>query len=98
MVCRPYKYQRHYPEMLRSHLAQGYSYSSFAGKIGVTRENLYRWEKRHPEWLNAKSIGLAAGLLIWEKMGVRFTEGEEKGNHRIWVLTMKNRFGWNCQN
>jgi transcriptional regulator with XRE-family HTH domain len=87
---------------LVEHMSEGLSYESFAGAIGVHRSTLYRWEKAHPEFLEAKEIATAKSLLWWEKVGQQGLWNENFGqgqgsktlNATIWIFNMKNRFGW----
>lgn len=80
---RPTEYKQEYCEQLIAHLAEGLSYESFAGVIGVARSTLFNWEKlkndddslRYPEWLEAKEIGFAKCQLFWERLGRNMTLG-----------------------
>lgn len=103
---RPTKYKEEYCEMLIEHMSQGLSYESFAGLIKVAIDTLYEWQKVHPAFSEAKSLGKAQALLLWEKEGIKGlwdeVEYNEKGqktyerkiNNVMWVFNMKNRFGW----
>lgn len=51
---RPSKYKEEYCERLIKHMATGLPYETFAAEIGVSRDVLYDWEKKHPEFLHAK--------------------------------------------
>lgn len=66
---RPTLYRPEYCEALVAHMREGLSYESFAGKIGVSRETLYAWEKAHDEFRDAKTVGEAASLRWWEALG-----------------------------
>lgn len=94
---------------LIEHMEKGYSYESFAAalspitieKDGHTTvlkrrtygEQLYRWEKAHPDFCEAKKIGFEACRLFWEGMGALGMAGKIKGfNNITWLFNMKNRF------
>lgn len=95
MAGKPHKYKKEYCKMLEDHMAQGLSYESFAGLIGVTRDCLYKWEKRHPTFLYSKKIGQPKQLLMLEKIGMAGMTGKLPGfNTSSWIFTMKNKAGW----
>jgi hypothetical protein len=92
---RPTKWKDEYCDLLVEHLAEGLSFDSFAGKIGITNETLNAWLKEKPEFSEAKKEGLPQSLLFWETMGRDGCRGFIKDfNTGAWVFNMKNRFGW----
>lgn len=94
-VGRPTKYKQDYCDMLVKHMAEGLSFESFAGHISVTKQILYDWCEKHPEFLDAKKLGWAKCLLFYEKIGRQAMVGKLPGfNLGSWCLNMKNRFGW----
>lgn len=102
-MARPSKYKKEYCEKLIEHIASGLSFESFAGVVSVTRDCLYKWTEKYPEFLYSKRIAEAKGLLFWEKIGRAGTLGQldkitgksgGKFNHISWIFLMKNRFGW----
>lgn len=66
-VGRPTKYSPAYPDELIAHMADGRSFSSFGGVIGVTRETLYEWAGRYPDFSYALKVGRAKGMALWEE-------------------------------
>ena len=90
---RPTKYKPEYCEKLVQHMADGYSFESFGGKVDVGRESLYRWEAKHQEFRDAKKRGSTKSQLHWEHMG-RLGLGSKTFNATVWIFNMKNRFGW----
>jgi transcriptional regulator with XRE-family HTH domain len=102
---RPSDYDPVYCAMLVDHMAEGFSYESFAGKIGTTRATLYNWEKQHPEFLDAKKHAFEACLQFWEAQGIKGLWNESfkdddgttvsrSVNASVWIFNMKNRFKW----
>lgn len=78
--------------MLVNHMAQGLSFESFAGVVGVHRANLYQWAKVHQDFHDAKKRATDAGLLALEQLGVLGMKGELKNfNVTAWIFMMKNR-------
>lgn len=105
-VGRPTKYLPEYCEQLIQHMSEGYSFESFAGKIGVSKQTIYDWEKANKDFLDAKRRAFEVSRLFWEKQGIDglFSESfEDKDaktktsksiNATVWLFNMKNRFGW----
>lgn len=92
---RPTKYRPEYCELLISHMESGLSFESFAGAIGVTKQIIYDWLERHPEFLDAKKIADPKCQLFYEKIGRSAMAGKIPNfNTAVWIFNMKNRFGW----
>lgn len=103
---RPTAYSEEYCQKLIDHMAQGLSFDSFAGTIGVTRETMYNWAKKHTNFFHAKKKGQAYCLLFWEKLGLAGIMGQGfkdpqtgkrnplKFGQAVYIFNMKNRFGW----
>lgn len=104
---RPTDYKQEYCQQLISHMSAGYSYETFAAKIGVRRSTLYLWEKSHPEWVDAKEEAFDKCQMFWETIGMYGTLGIERENPEtkekitgkdvnptMWIFNMKNRFNW----
>lgn len=95
VMGRPKKFKKEYCKMLEEHMTQAYSYESFAAKIGVTRDCLYKWEKSHPNFLYSKKKGKDSELLRMEQIGFQGMTGKLKGfNSTVWIFMMKNKCGW----
>lgn len=94
-VGPPFKYKKENCELLVDHMTKGLSYESFAGLVGVTRDCLYKWEKAHVEFGEAKRVGKEKMLLLFERMGIQAMAGKIKGfNAATYIFTMKNKCGW----
>lgn len=92
-VGRPTKYKEEYCQKLIDHMAEGYSFDSFAGIVDVNIDTLYEWAKVHAEFSDAKSIGTAKSMAWWERIGRMGMINEIPFfNDRIWRLNMINRF------
>ncbi len=107
MAGQPTKYKPEYCDALIVHLTGGLSFESYAGVIGVSRDSLYEWAKRHRAFSDAKKIGEMRGLLWWETISKAAMLGKpvkdrntgemyefKNFNTTVWVFCMKNRFGW----
>lgn len=72
-------------------MKNGYSFESFAGLIGVSKQTIYDWTKANPDFLDAKERAFEASRLTWERIGKNIaTSGE--GNATAYIFNMKNRF------
>jgi len=91
---RPTKYKSAYCEELYEHMAQGFSYESFAGRIRVCRDTLYEWESKYPEFSYIKKVGKDASLLKYEELIMNLANGVVEGNSTAAVWYGKNMFGW----
>lgn len=92
---RPTKYKQEYCQQLIDHMAQGLSFESFAGVIGVHDETLRNWSTKYPEFFAARKIGYAKNQVFWEKLGLAGAAGKVDGfNSAAWIFNMKNRFRW----
>jgi len=92
---RQSEYEPRFCEMLISHMAQGFSFDSFGAEINKTRDTLYRWEKRYPEFKEAKQLGFVLCRKWWENLGRGGAAGKIKNfNAAVWIFNMKNRFAW----
>lgn len=94
---RPTKYDEKYNEMLIEHMAQGFSFESFAGVIEVNQDTLHEWKKVHPSFSEAKKIAFGKCQVFWEKIGIDGCWNTPDGpnlNTGVWVFNMKNRFRW----
>lgn len=76
---------------LVEHMANGLSYQSFAGAIGVSKRVLERWEENE-DWILWKERAVAQGLLYWEKMLHDATTKEALADAKLMIFKLKNMF------
>lgn len=95
-VGRPTKYKKEYCQKLVEHMRTGLSYEAFAGALGVAKETIYAWERKHAEFMDAKKRGFAECQLFWEKMALEgmWYDAKRPFNTGVWIFNMKNRFKW----
>lgn len=92
---RPTKYKTEYCREVIDFMTFGYSKEAFCGRIGIAKDTLYKWDKKHKEFADAIKKGEAKSLLFWEKMGIEGATGNISGfNPSTWIFNMKNRFNW----
>lgn len=104
-VGRPSEYNPDYCQQVIKHMSTGLSFESFAGKLLISKQTLYRWRKEYPEFSDAVDCGFNACQLFWETQGVdglyssssRDSEGNSTSksmNAPVWKFNMQNRFKW----
>lgn len=96
-VGRPSKYDPKYCELLIEHMKNGASFESFAGRIGIWKEALYNWTKKHEEFSNALKIGRAKQHWALEKLAMAQATGQFKGSPATLIFILKNTIGWKDQ-
>jgi len=92
---RPTKYKPEYCELLKEHYKEGLSFDSFGGVVCASRETLYNWTEKYPEFFDTKKQYEPMSWLFWEKMGRSGAAGKIPNfNAAAWIFNMKNRMGW----
>lgn len=92
---RPTKFKPEYCQMLEDHMAEGYTFESFAGLIGVNFDTLYEWCKVHANFSESKNKGRPKQLLANEKMLKEIAKGKiRNANVTAQIFIMKNCHGW----
>lgn len=91
---RPTAYKKEYCEMLKQHCAKGFTFESFAGKVGVCRDTLYEWTRANKDFSYAKKQAKEINRQTLEAMGLNLMSGRVKGNPAVWIFFMKNLHGW----
>jgi len=83
--------------MLVEHLAQGFSFESFAAIADCHIDTLYNWEKLFPEFSYAKKLGYPKSLYFDEKQLLNIIQGNIKGSlvGQIYKMKCRHRKYWN---
>lgn len=89
---RPSLYRRPYCQLVLESGLQGASRTQIAVTIGVNRETLNNWARKHPEFLAAIKRADEAALAWWEDLLQKQATGEARGNVTATIFSMKNRF------
>lgn len=94
-VGRPSKYEERFCGEVEADMADGYSLTAFAGKIGVDRSTLTEWQDAHPEFSAAVNRAKAARLRKWEQMGLNIADKGSggPGGATMVVFGLKNMGG-----
>lgn len=75
-VGRPTKYRAEFGEALVEHMKRGLSFESFGASIGVSKETLYTWLKRHPQFLDARKQGWPHLEMFYLQLAQRVASGQ----------------------
>lgn len=99
---RPSSYKPEYCALLITNFKAGKSYAAFASLCEVSRNTLHEWEKKHPEFQDAKNTGWEHYQAYWEQIGhdgvYNQTFKDDSGtrtvslNAAVWIYNMKCRF------
>lgn len=94
---RPTKYDPKYCDEIVEFMSDGSSLTGFAAHIMVTRETVYEWERKHPDFSDAIKVARQKSQEWWEKAGKSgLFMGKEDGtfSQSAWIFNMKARFGY----
>ena len=93
MQGRKSLYKSSYCDLLIEHMSQGNSFRSFGAIVNVSRDCLYKWTSRYPEFAEAKGVALCKNLLYLENLAINNMHSKSF-NTGIWMYFMKNMHGW----
>ncbi len=92
---RPTKYNPAFCDLVIKLMRKGHSKLFVAGEIGISRDTLYEWCRKYPEFSDTIKVGEMKSYAYWEDLGMRGMMGKVKGfRPSLWIFTMKARFGW----
>lgn len=87
------QYKKEFGLKLIEHMSKGLSYESFGPEVGVHRYTLYDWEKKYPEWLQAKREAQDKALKFWESLLTAKAYGAKKEvDITAVIFCLKTRF------
>jgi hypothetical protein len=92
---RPSKYDESFPDLLIDHMSKGFSFASFAGVVSVTRDTLYKWVDKHPDFKEAKGIATSRSMLWLEGIMLKHMVHTQRGarvDPNLWKYLMTVRF------
>lgn len=91
---RPTKYDPKYCYELIEHMGLGFSFESFAGKIGVAESTINLWQNEHEDFSEAHRRGISTMRIFWEKLGIVGTTEGKNFNASAWKFNMQNKLKW----
>lgn len=92
-MAQTLRYKKEFGAKLIEHMSKGLSYESFGPEVGVHRFTLYEWEKKYPEWVEAKREGQDKAFAFWEKLFVSKAFGQKKeADIAAIIFCLKTRF------
>lgn len=75
---RPSSYDPSYCALVIEHMRNGMSIASFAAKVGVSRETIWKWGKAYPEFRNACEVAKETSQVWWERLAIAIATGQHK--------------------
>lgn len=93
-VGRPTDYKPEYCQMVIEHMAKVFSFESFAGVVGVSKQTLYDWRSKHKDFLDAHNVAKMKVQLGIEKMFKAQITGQMKGSPATLIFYAKNITGF----
>lgn len=94
-MARPSTYQSKFCNQLVKHCEQGFSFESFAHRIGVSDRTLRNWREQHADFADACERAKAASLFFFEKLLLQTLGGKSRSskvNPALLIFTLKTRF------
>lgn len=76
-VGRPTKYKPELCKQIEDDLANGYSKEGACGGIGITKETMYQWIKKHPEFSDAIERGVLKSIRHYEARMIALGSGKK---------------------
>lgn len=70
------EYKPEYCAQLIEHMKKGFSFASFGSVVSKSEQTLHNWKDAHPEFLEAKNVGLVFSLRLYEEMGQKIALGQ----------------------
>lgn len=92
---RPSKYDPALGALVLAHMAAGASKTEVAAALGIHRDTLYSWARRHPDFADTLKRGETLAAAWWERLG-RKNLDNPRFNYPGWLQQMRNRFGWHA--
>jgi hypothetical protein len=75
LIPKECTYKPEYCEQLVKFMSQGYSVASFGAEVKKTKQTLYNWIDKYPEFAEAHAIGKQAALKFFELMLINCAMG-----------------------
>lgn len=86
----PTKYHAGVPQGLLEAAADGFSFSAYAGKIGVSPSTLREWASSFPEMTAASARAKAARLYWFESQAIEYIKERSSGPVSLLIYGLKN--------
>jgi len=89
----PTKYNSSFCQITIDLMDDGKSIYQVARHLRVSRQTLYTWMDKYPDFMDAIRVGKDWGQGYWEEEFQRMMYTRE-GQPQLWRLYMGSRFGW----
>lgn len=93
---RPTHYRKEMIDEVVPLMSKGYSKEALAGHLGISKDTLYEYIKKYPDFADAIKRGEVASQLFWEGLGIQgiILGRSENFAQGAWAFNMKARFKW----
>lgn len=95
-MARPSKYNPKFATQIIKHCSQGFSFETFAHKIGVTDRTLRNWQQVFPDFAEATDRAKIAAQYFFERQLIEGITGKgnsmDKRNASLLIFALKTRF------
>lgn len=88
---QPSAYQASFCDRVEELGRQGRSFVQIAVELGVTRQTLHNWARRHPEFFDALTRAKECALAYWEDIGEAGMTAD-KFNGTVWSKIISSRW------
>lgn len=88
------RYRDEFCAKLILHMKKGLSFETFAVEANVSSRTLRSWVEKYPQFKEAKEMGSIHSQLHYEKLALEALETGKPLNATVWLVNMRNRFGW----
>lgn len=89
----PTDYKPEFCERVIKLMRKGASKEEIAYRLNVCPRTIYNWEEKHPEFLQAITLGAAHSKGWWMIKGRKNIYNKDF-NTALYQINMRNRFGW----
>ncbi len=79
---------------IQPYYKDGLAHVEVCAKLGIHRDTFYEWKKRYPEFAEAVKAGEILSEAWWIAVSRQAVQGNIKGDSKMWMANMKNRFHW----
>ena len=86
------KYHTDLCDELLTHMGKGHSFYSFSALADVGRDTLLKWADVHPEFDEARKLGIGKALYYWETVMNECATARIKMNATMIMFKLRNSF------
>ena len=93
VIGRPTLFREEMCQMVVDLMYEGASIEDLQSYLGVHKDTIYQWIKKHPSFADAIKLGRGLSEGWWSILG-RENLWNKEFSPALWYMNMKNRHGW----